>query len=200
MPAPFGIHASARFSHPWHDVEVGIEPDEVSRRGVGDHGGTLNPPAGSLAGEALDHAVDEAADLTEEGAVVAEEDAQHLGEVGAAARPRCEDHLPVGEAKQEMFVHVLAEEQRAFLGTGRTQSVQQPDQGMEDLAAEGSGVVCFASRIGALDPREALRVVPAIQEALHGLRDALTAHLPSREANSASYRARSSGRWVRNSR
>ena len=84
-------------------VEVGVEPDEVSRRGVGDHGGTLNPPTGSLVGEALDHAVDESADLTEEGAVVTEEDAQHLGE--------CEDHLPVGEAKQELFVHVLAEEQ-----------------------------------------------------------------------------------------
>ena len=94
---------------------------------------------------------------------MAEEDAQHLGER--------EDHLPVGEAKQEPLVHVLAEEQRAFLGAGRTQ--------MEDLAAEGSEVVCFASRIGALDPREALRVVPAIQEALHGLRDTLPANSAS---------------------
>jgi hypothetical protein len=58
---------------------VGIEPDEVSRRGAGDHGGTRDPPDGSLVGEALDHAVDESADLTEEVAVVAEEDAQHPG-------------------------------------------------------------------------------------------------------------------------
>jgi hypothetical protein len=112
---------------------MGIESDEVSRRGVGDHGGTLDPPAGSLVGEALDYAVDEAADLTEEVAVVEEEDSQHLWE--------CEDHLPMGEAKQEPLVHILAEEQRAFLGTERTQSVQQPDQGMEDRAAEWSEVV-----------------------------------------------------------
>jgi hypothetical protein len=46
---------------------------------------------------------------------------------------------------------------------------------MEDLATEGSEVVRFTFRIGALDPRDALRVVPAIQEALHGLRDALPA-------------------------
>ena len=104
-------------------VEVGVEPDKVSRRGIGDHGGTLDPPAGSLVGEALDHAVDESADL--------------------------------------------AEKQRAFLGTGRTQ--------MEDLAAKRSEVVRFTFRIGALDPRDALRVVPAIQEAFHGLRDALPA-------------------------
>ena len=138
-------------------VEMGIESDEVSRRGVGDHRGTLDPPAGSLAGEALDHAVDEAADLTEEVAVVAEEDAQHLGD--------CENHLPVRKAKQELLVHVLAEQQGALLRAGGTH--------MKDLAAEGSEVVRFTFRIGALDPRDALRVVPTVQEALHGLRDAL---------------------------
>jgi hypothetical protein len=109
-------------------VEVGVEPDKVSRRGVGDHGGTLDPPAGSLVREALDHAVDESADLTGEVAVVAEEDAQHLGE--------CEDHLPVGEAKQKLLVHVFDEQQGALLGAGRTQ--------MEDLAAEGgSTLMCI---------------------------------------------------------
>jgi hypothetical protein len=140
-------------------VEVGVEPDEVSRRGVGDHGGTLDPPAGSLVEEALDHAVDESADLTEEVAVVAEEDAQYLGER--------EDHLPVGESKQEPLVHILAEQQGALLGAGRTQ--------MEDLAAEGSKAVRFTFRIGALNPRDSLRVVPAVQQASHGLRDALPA-------------------------
>jgi hypothetical protein len=83
-------------------VERGIEPDEVTPpEGVGDHAGTLDPPAGSHIGEALDHAVDESADLTEEVAVVVEEGAQHFGEVDAVARPGREDHLPVGEAKQE---------------------------------------------------------------------------------------------------
>jgi len=66
---------------------------------------------------------------------VAEEYSQYLGEY--------EDHLPVGEAKQELLVHVLAEQQGALLRAGGTQSVQQPEQGMEDLAAEGSEVVCF---------------------------------------------------------
>jgi hypothetical protein len=39
---------------------------------------------------------------------MAEKDSQHLGEG--------KDHLPVGEAKQEPFVHVLAEQQGALLG------------------------------------------------------------------------------------
>jgi hypothetical protein len=47
-------------------MEMGIPSHEVSRRGVGDHCGTLGPPARGRAGEALDHAVDELADLAEE--------------------------------------------------------------------------------------------------------------------------------------
>jgi len=67
--------------------EVGVEPDNVSCRCISDRGGTLDLAAGSLVAEALDHAVDEAADLTEEVAVVEELDAQRLGEVSAVARP-----------------------------------------------------------------------------------------------------------------
>ena len=107
---------------------VGVEPDKVPRRGVGDHGGAVDPPACGRVGEALDHAVDEPADLAEEAPVMAEEHAQHLGE--------CKDHLPVGKTQQETLVHVLAEQQGALLRAGRTQ--------MEDLAAEvvGSTLRC----------------------------------------------------------
>jgi hypothetical protein len=59
--------------------------------------------------------VDEAADLTVKPLVVSEENAQDLGQVGAAARPRGEDELPVRQPQQELLVHVLAQKQGALL-------------------------------------------------------------------------------------
>ena len=52
--------------------------------------------------------VDEAADLSMKPLVVAEEYAEHLGQVGAAARPRGEHELLVRQPQQELLVHVLA--------------------------------------------------------------------------------------------
>ncbi len=88
-------------------VQVGIPSHEVSRRGVGDHGGALDPPARGRAVDALHHAVDQPADIAEEAMVMAEEYSEHLGE--------SEDDLAVREAQQEPLVHVLAEEQGALL-------------------------------------------------------------------------------------
>jgi hypothetical protein len=58
-------------------------------RGVGDDGSTLDPPAGRLAVESLDHPIDELADLPVEPPFVAEENAEHLG--------KREDYLAVGQ-------------------------------------------------------------------------------------------------------
>src|SRR5271157_1910580 len=82
-------------------VEMGIEPGEVSRRGVGDHGCALDSAAGRLVVETPDHAVDQLADLPIEHPVVAEKSAEHLGEG--------EYHLAVWQQKQQPLVHVLAE-------------------------------------------------------------------------------------------
>jgi hypothetical protein len=70
---------------------------------------------------------------------VAEEDTEDLGKVGAVARPRGEDHLPVRKHEQRPLVHVLAEEQGAFLGAGGAE--------VKDLAAEGTKVVRFVARV-----------------------------------------------------
>jgi len=52
--------------------------------------------------------VDEAADLSMKPLVVAEEYAEHLGQVGAAARSRGEHELLVRQPQQGLLVHVLA--------------------------------------------------------------------------------------------
>ena len=86
---------------------MGIEPHEVSRRGVGDHGSALDPPARGRAVDALHHAVDEPAYIPDEAMIMAEEYSEHLG--------KSEDDLAVREAQQEPLVHVLPEEQGALL-------------------------------------------------------------------------------------
>jgi hypothetical protein len=88
-------------------VEVGIEPHEVSRRGVGDHGSALDLPARVRAVDPRHHAVDEPAYIADEAMIMAEECSEHLGE--------CGDDLAVREAQQEPLVHVLTEEQGALL-------------------------------------------------------------------------------------
>ena len=55
-----------------------------------------------------------------------------------------------------MLVHVLPE---------------QPGAEGEHFAAEGAEVVSFTVGIGALDPRDTFRVVPAVQEAFDGRGD-----------------------------
>jgi hypothetical protein len=104
--------------------------------------------AGGLCCEVAHQVVDEAADISVKPLAVSEEDAEDLGQVGAVARPRGEDELPVRQPQQELLVHVLAQKQGALLRTGGTKSVRWPDQGMEDAAAEGPKVLQWA--VGAL--------------------------------------------------
>jgi hypothetical protein len=61
-------------------VQVGIEPHEVSRRGVGDHGSALDLPARGRAVDAVHHAVDEPAYIADEAMIMADECSEHLGE------------------------------------------------------------------------------------------------------------------------
>ena len=64
-----------------------------------------------------------------------------------------EDYLTVGQEEQQPLVHVLAEQEGAFLGARGAE--------VEHLAAERTEVVGLTVRIGTLDPRDALCVVPA---------------------------------------
>ena len=59
-------------------LQVRIPPGELTRGGVGEDGGALGPPSCRRVAEALDHAVDQLADLPVEPPVVAEERAQYL--------------------------------------------------------------------------------------------------------------------------
>jgi hypothetical protein len=68
-------------------VQMGIEPDEVSRRGISDHSCALDLSSGRLVVESLDHPINELADLPVESPVVAEKNTEHLGKVGAVVRP-----------------------------------------------------------------------------------------------------------------
>ena len=88
-------------------VQVGVPPNEVSRRGVGDHRSAVDPPARCGAVDVLHHAVAQPADIADQAMTVAEEYAEHLGE--------SEDDVTVREAQQEPLVHVLAEQQGALL-------------------------------------------------------------------------------------
>lgn len=62
-------------------VEVGIEPHEVSRRGVGDHGSALDLPARGRAVDALHHAVDEPAYIADEAVIWRKNTRSTLGKV-----------------------------------------------------------------------------------------------------------------------
>ena len=84
-----------------------LQPGELTRGGVGDHCGAVDLPPCRRVVEALDHAVDQLADLPVEPPVMAEERAQYLG--------KREDHLAVGQQEQEVLVHVPPEQQGAFL-------------------------------------------------------------------------------------
>jgi hypothetical protein len=79
------------------------------------------------------------------------------------------DELAVGEAQQKLLVHVLAKQKGPFL---RARGAE-----MEDLTTEGAEVLEPTAGIGALDPGDALGVVPAFQEAAHRLGDPLQAEL-----------------------
>ncbi len=46
---------------------------------------------------------------------MAQEDPEGLGQVGAVARPRGEDKLPVGEGKEQLLIEVLGEQECPFL-------------------------------------------------------------------------------------
>ena len=82
-------------------MEMGIPSRELARRRRGDHGGALDLSAGCRMVEALDHAVDELAELAVEPPIVTEENAEHLG--------KSKDYLPVWEKEQQPFIYVLPE-------------------------------------------------------------------------------------------
>jgi hypothetical protein len=67
--------------------------------------------------------IDEAADLAVKPAIVAEEDAEHLG--------NGEDELSVGQAQQKLFFRVFAEQEGAFPAAGRAE--------VEDLRQSRTG-------------------------------------------------------------
>ena len=88
-------------------VPVGIQPAKRSRA-LEDHDcGGADGLAGGLRCEVAHQPVDEAADLSVKPLVVAEEDAEDLGQG--------EDELPVRQPQQELLVHVLAQKQGALL-------------------------------------------------------------------------------------
>lgn len=130
-----------------------VQPTMVRARG---------PAAG-----VLHHAVDEPAELAVETVLVAEEVPQDPGEARAAARPVGEDGLAAGQAEEEPLVGVRAEEQGALLRAGRNYVGDREGNGAEEPGR--------AVRVRAPDSGDALRVVSTVQEALHGLRDALPA-------------------------
>ncbi len=100
--------------------------------------------------------IDESADLAVKPAVVTEEHPQHLG--------HGEDELPM---RQQLLIHVLAEQEGPFLGAGGTE--------VEYLAGEGSKVFGPASRVGAMDARDPLGVVAALKKPLHSLGEPIQA-------------------------
>lgn len=53
---------------------------------------------------------------------MAEEDPQSLGQVGAVARPRGEDELPMGEGEQQLLIEVLREQECSLLAAGGTEA------------------------------------------------------------------------------
>jgi len=105
--------------------------------------------------------VDQAADLAMKPGVVAKEHAEHLG--------NGEDELAMGQPQQKLLVHVLAKQKGPFL---RSRGAE-----VEDLTTEGAQVLDPTAGIRALDPGDALGVVPAFQEAAHRLGDPLQAEL-----------------------
>jgi hypothetical protein len=113
-------------------------------------------------------------------AVVAEEHAEHLG--------NGENELAVGQPQQKLLVHVLAKQKGPFL---RARGAE-----VEYFAAERAEVFGFAFWIGALDPGDAVGVVPAFQEAAHRFGDPLHAEL-SQSFGEVSLIARTELREVR---
>ena len=88
-------------------MPVGMEAAKGSRT-LEDHDGCgAHGLARGLCGEVAHQRVDEAADLAVKPLVVAEEDAQDLG--------NGEDELTVGQPQQELLVHVLAQQEGPIL-------------------------------------------------------------------------------------
>jgi hypothetical protein len=115
-------------------VPVGIPSSIFSRALEYDDGVAEDGFSGCCCCEILYQPIDEAADHPMNPAVVAEEDAEHLG--------NGEDELAVGQPQQKLLVHVLAKQKGPFL---RARGAE-----MEDLTTEGAKVLASASRIGAL--------------------------------------------------
>ena len=107
--------------------------------------------------EPLEDGKDELADLREQPAVVAEVWPQELGEG--------EDELPVRQRQKKPILHVLRKQKCSFLRAGRTE--------VKGFTRKRTEILESAFRIGALDSGDALGVVPAEDELLHRLGDAL---------------------------
>jgi hypothetical protein len=89
------------------DVPVGMEAAKRSRTLEDQDGCGVHGLASGLCGEVAHQRVDEAADLSVKLLVVAKECTEHLG--------NGEDELAVGQPKQELLVHVLAQQEGPLL-------------------------------------------------------------------------------------
>jgi len=156
MHEPAGL-IKAAFQH--DGVPVWMEPKKLPRRLVGQNHSRCDRPGGCLGIEVLNGGEDESADFGKQPPVVPEIWTQ-------TARDR-EDELPVGQGQQEPLVHVLGEQQGPFLRAGGIE--------VEGLAAEGTEVFRSTAGIGALNAGYTLGVVPAQDELVYYLADALDA-------------------------
>jgi len=96
-------------------VKVRVEPKRVFEGLIGDDRGAEDGLASRRRVELRDQAEDQPCKVGEEALVMSKEDPQGLGQVGAVARPRGEDELPVGEGKEQLLIEVLGEQAGSFL-------------------------------------------------------------------------------------
>jgi hypothetical protein len=106
---PGGVESSLKDE----GVEMRVEPKRVPKGLIGDDGGGGDWPATGGGVELRDQVGDQPRKVGEPALVMAKEGPQGLGQVGAVARPRGEDELPVGEDKEQLLIEVLGEQECA---------------------------------------------------------------------------------------
>ena len=88
-----------------------------------------------------------------------------MAEEHSQAFGKTERHESVWKTQEKIILGVLGEKQGSFLGTGRAE--------MEAFAAERAEELVSTFGVGALYSGDTLSIVPAENELLHYLRDAL---------------------------
>jgi hypothetical protein len=96
-------------------VEVRVEPKRIPEGLIGDDDGAEDGLASRRRVELRDQAEDQPCKVGEEALVMAKEDPQGFGQVGAVARPRGEDELAVGEGKELLLIEILGGQEGSFL-------------------------------------------------------------------------------------